>query len=76
MGEWRSEYRGLVGKSEGKRPLGRSRRKWENNNGSSGSGKRGMDWIALAQDRARRRALVNAVMNIRVLQNAGNYLTG
>jgi hypothetical protein len=32
MGEWRSEYRVLVGKSEGKRPLGRSRRRWENNN--------------------------------------------
>jgi hypothetical protein len=54
MGEWRSEYRVLVGKSEGKRPLGRSRCKWKNNNGSSGTGMRGMDdWIAIAQDRAR-----------------------
>ena len=52
-GEWRSESRVLVGKSEGKRPLGKSRRKWENNTGSTGSGIRGMDWIALAQDRVR-----------------------
>jgi len=53
MGEWRSEHRVLVGKSEGDKQLGRSRRKWENNNGSPGSGMRGVDWIELAQDRAR-----------------------
>jgi hypothetical protein len=58
----------LVGKSEGKRPLGRSRHRWEDNIKMDfqevGCG--GMDWIELAQDRDRRRALVNAVTNFRV----------
>ena len=58
----------LVGKPEGKRPLGRTIRRWENNVKVDlrevGCG--GMDWIELAQDRDRRRALVNAVMNVRV----------
>jgi len=53
----------LVGKPEGKKPLGRPRRRWEDN---SKMGCGGMDWIELAQDRDRRRALVNAVMNHRV----------
>jgi hypothetical protein len=44
-------YRVLVRKSEGKRPLGEPRRRWEN--GSSGSGMGGMDWIEMAQDRDR-----------------------
>jgi hypothetical protein len=61
-------YRGLVGKPEGKGPLGRSRRRWENNIKMDlqevGCG--GMDWMELAQDRDRWRALVNAVMNFRV----------
>ena len=68
MGERRGVYRVLVGKPEGKRPLGRPRRRWEDNIKMDlqelGCG--GMDWIELAQDRDRGRALVNAVMNLRV----------
>ena len=61
-------YRVLVGKHGGKRPLGRGRRKWEDNikMDLQEVGYGGMDWIELAQDRDRWRALVNAVMNLRV----------
>ena len=68
MGERRSVYRDLVGKPEGKRPLGKLRSRWEDNikmdlqEVECGD----MDWIDLAQDRDRWRALVNAVMNLRV----------
>jgi hypothetical protein len=69
MGERRGAYRALVGKPEGRRPLGRPRRRWEDNIKTDlrefGWGG-GMDWINLAQDRDRWRALVNAVMNLRV----------
>jgi hypothetical protein len=58
MGEKRNVYRLLVGKPEGKRPLGRPRCRWIDNIK--------MDWIVLAQDRYRWRALVNAVMNLLV----------
>ena len=68
MGEGRGVYRVLVEKSEGKRPLGRPRRRWEDNIKMDlqevGCGY--MDWIELAQDRDRWRELVNAVMNLRV----------
>ena len=67
-GEWRGIYRVLVGKPEGKRPLGRPRSRWEDNIKMDlqevGCG--GMDWIELAQDRDRWQALVDAVMNLRV----------
>ena len=66
--EGRCVYRVLVRKPEGKRPLGRPRRRWEDNIKMDlkevGCG--GMDWIDLAQDRDRWRALANAVMNLRV----------
>ena len=57
-----------MGKTEGKRPLGRPRRKWVDNimMDPQEVGCGGMDWIELAQDRDRWRALVNVVMNLRV----------
>ena len=68
MGERRDVYRVLVGKPEEKRPLGRPRRRWEDNikMDLQEVGCRGIDWIELAQDKDRWRALANAVMNLRV----------
>ena len=70
-------YRVLLGKQEGRRPLGRPRRRWVDNIRMElqelGCGY--MDWIGLAQDRDRWRTLVSAVMNLRVPWNAGNFLT-
>ena len=77
MGERRGVYRVLVGKLERKRRLGRPSvegriilrwlfRKWDVG---------GVDWIELAQDRDKWRALLNAAMKLRVPQNAGNFLT-
>jgi hypothetical protein len=68
MGEKRNAYRILVRHPEGKRPLGRPRRRWVNNIKIHlrEIGWDGMDWIDLAQDRDQWRALVNAVMNFLV----------
>ena len=67
MGESRGVHRVLVGKPEGKRPLGRPRRRWEDNIKMYLKEVRGGgDWMELAQNRNRWRALVNTVMNFRV----------
>jgi hypothetical protein len=68
MREKRNAYRILVGNSEGKKPLGRTRRRWVDNIKMDlrKIGWDGMDWIDLAQDRDQWRALVNTVMNLRV----------
>jgi len=67
MGERRDLYRVLVGKPEGKRPPGRPKRRWVDNIKMDllEVGCECMDWIELAQDRDRWRALVNAVINLR-----------
>ena len=68
MGEERGVYRVLLGKPEGRRPLGRLRRRWVDNirMDLQEVGCVYMDWIGLAQDRDRWRTLVSAVMNLRV----------
>jgi hypothetical protein len=68
MGEKRNVYRLLVRKPEGKRPLGRPRHRWIDkiNMGLLEIGLNVVDWIGLAQDRYRWRALVNSVMYLRV----------
>jgi hypothetical protein len=68
MGERRGAYRALVRKPEGRRPLERSRRTWDDNikMDLQEVGWGGVDWINLAQDRDRWRTLVNTVMNLRV----------
>jgi hypothetical protein len=68
MGEGRGVYRALVGGPEGKRPLGRPRRRWEDNI-KMDLREIGIDvsnWIQLAQDRGRWQAFVNTIMNLRV----------
>jgi hypothetical protein len=68
MGEGRGVYKVLVGRSEGKRPLGRPRRRWEDNikMDLSEIGVNRANWIQLAQDRVQWWAFVNTVMNLRV----------
>jgi len=77
MREGRGIYRVLVGKHEGNRPLGRTRHRWEENitMNLQEVEYKGMDWIDLAEDRDRWQALINAVMNLRVPTNVGNFLT-
>jgi hypothetical protein len=77
MGERRGAYRALVGKPEGRRPLGRPGSRWEDNIKMDlrGVGWGDVDWIDLAQDRDRWRALVYTVMYLRVPKNAGNFLS-
>jgi hypothetical protein len=68
MGEGRGAYKVLVGRPKGKRPLGRARRRWEDNI-KMHLREIGIDWanwIRLAQDRVQWRAFVNTVMNLRV----------
>ena len=76
MEERRSVHKVLVGKPEGKRPLGRPRCRWEDNiKMGLQEVRRGCgDWMEFAQDRDRWRALVSTVMNFRVPQYAGNFL--
>jgi hypothetical protein len=77
MGEKRNAYRILVGQPEGKRPLGRRRRRWINNIKMNMRGIEwdAMDWIDLACNRDQWRALVNTVMNLRVPLNTGKFLS-
>jgi hypothetical protein len=69
MGEERKVYKVLVGRPEGKRPLGRPRCRWEDGirMDLKGTGLRGVDWIRLAQDRDWWQVVVNVVMNLQVL---------
>jgi hypothetical protein len=69
-------YNILVGKSEGRRPLGRPRRRWEDTRMDLREiGWEAVDLLHLAQDKDQWRVLVNKVMNLRVPEEAGNFLT-
>jgi hypothetical protein len=78
MGEKRTANRLLVEKPEGKRPLGRPRRRWVDNIRMDlvEVGWGDVDWIGLAKDRKRWRALVNSVLNLRVPLHAGKLSSG
>jgi hypothetical protein len=75
-GEDTKECRALVGKYKGKRPLGRPRRRWEDGIKTDlrETGCEGVEWIYLTQVRDRSRALVNAVMNLRVLVSSSRLV--
>jgi hypothetical protein len=75
MGEERGVYRVLVGRPDGKRPLGRPRRRWEDNIKMERMviGIDGVNWIQLAHDRVRWRAFVNTVMSLRVHKESRLY---
>jgi hypothetical protein len=77
MGEGRGVCRVLVGRPEGKRPLGRPRRRWEDNMKMDlrETGIDGANWIKLAQDRVQWRAFVNTIMNRRVPYRKQDFLT-
>jgi hypothetical protein len=77
-GETRNAYSVWVGMPEGKRPLGRARRRWVDNIKMDFRETQwdGIDWIDLAQNRNRWRALVNTVMNLRVPYNGGKFPSG
>jgi hypothetical protein len=76
--EKRNAYKLLMGKPEGKRPLGRPRRRWVDNirMDLEEVGWGDVDWIGLAQDRNRWIALVNSILNLRVPSNAGKLSSG
>jgi hypothetical protein len=76
-GDRRGVYRGLVGRPDGRRPLGRHGHRWEDNitMDLQETGFGGMEWIVLGQDGDRYGALVNAVMILRVPSNVGHFLT-
>jgi hypothetical protein len=78
IGEKRNAYRILVGKPEGMRQLGRRRRRWVDNIKMDlrEIGWDGVDWIDMAQDRDQWRDLMDTVLNLRVPQNAGKFLSG
>jgi len=77
MGETRGICRVFVGKTEGERPHGRPRHRWEDNINMhlQEAGYGSMDWIELAQERDRWQALVNVVMNLWIPYIVGNFLT-
>jgi hypothetical protein len=77
-GEKMNAYRVLLGKPEGRRPLGRPRRRWVNNIKMDlrDIGWDGVDSIEMAHDRDQWRALVNTILNLWVPQNAGKFLRG
>jgi hypothetical protein len=77
MGEIRNVFKVLVGKPEDRRPFGRSKCRWDDNNRMylRETGWEDVDWMHLSQDRDQRRTLVNTVMNLRFPSKAGKLLT-